>query len=131
MPYVLARALMHGRLVLDHFTDEAVRDPLVTDLAEKISMGHDSTFQDVEGRRPAHVTIQLKGGSTHSHRVDFPKGSKQSPLSPEEFREKFVECAGKAAEKETIDRFLEHLKDLENLPDLKPLCELLMSKDRQ
>ncbi len=128
LPYVLARALAHGRVVLDHFTDEAVKDPLVRELGSKISKEVDSTFEEGEGRRPSRVTVRTNDGRTLSRRVDFAKGSRRSPMSPEEIQEKFVECAAKTLDRKAIDQVLEHLKNLERMPDLRPLCRLLMAR---
>lgn len=128
MPYILARALAHGKLTLDHFTDEAVRDSVIRELAEKISREHNPAFEEGPDRRPSQVTIRLKDGRTLSHRVDCPKGGPESPLTPGEIREKFVACAGKAIGSEEIARTLELLEHLERLDDLQPLCRVLMGK---
>lgn len=129
MPYILARALIHGKLSLDHFTDEAVRDASVRELGKKISLAHDPEIQDsAEGRRPARVTIELKDGRTFSQQVEYPKGGRQVPLTSGEIREKFVECAGRAIGKEAAARVHESVERLESLPDLGPLCELLMGR---
>lgn len=127
MPYILARALVHGKLALEHFTDEAVRDASIRRLGEKISMENDPELEDTaEGRRPSRVTIRLKDGRTWSRRVDYPKGGRQVPLTPEEIRRKFVECAGRTIGREAVDGVLDYLERLETLADLAPLCKLLM-----
>lgn len=129
MPYIFARALIHGSLGLDHFTDEAVRDASVRELGKKISMAHDPKIQDsAEGRRPARVTIQLKDGRTLSQYVEYPKGGRQVPLTSDEIREKFVECAARAIGKEAANRVHDSLERLESLPDLGSLCEILLGK---
>lgn len=129
MPYILARALIHGKLRLEHFTDDAVRDASVRQLGERISMEHDPGIEDSrEGRRPSRVTIRLKDGRSLSQRVDFPKGGRQVPMTREEIREKFVECARTAIDKEAAERVLDYLDRLENLNDLEPLCKLLLGK---
>ena len=39
------------------------------------------------------VAIVLKVGRTLSRRIDFPQGSAESPMSPDELREKFGTCS--------------------------------------
>ena len=126
MPYILARALIQGRLRLDDFTDEAIKDISVRELAEKISMEHEPELKDDgTGRRPSRVVIHLKDGRTLSHRVDYPKGGREVPLIPEEVRGKFMECAGTTMGAGAIDQAIEHLGRLEEFDHLEPLFQLL------
>lgn len=126
MPYILARALVDGRLGLDSFTDKAVQETAVRKLAEKVQMELDLELsEDKEDSQPSKVTIQLKDGRSFSHRVDYPKGGRQVPLSPEEIRDKFVECARTAITEESTNRVLAYLRDVQDLDSLEPLCGLL------
>ncbi len=127
MPYILARALIDGKLVLDTFSEEAIQDPLVRSVAEKVEMGVDPDIRETkEGSRPCKVTIRQKDGRTLSEYVEFPRGSPQVPLSSEELRMKFTECACRALDKEAgaqVAKLLDHLEDLDRLG---PLFELLI-----
>ena len=126
MPYILARALVDGRLGLDSFTDEAVRETSVRNLAEKVQMELDPELsEDKEDSQPSKVTIQLKDGRRFSHQVDYPKGGRRVPLSPEEIRDKFVGCARQAITEESASQLLAYLRDVQDLDNLEPLCRLL------
>ncbi|MBI2351407.1 MAG: MmgE/PrpD family protein [Deltaproteobacteria bacterium] len=126
MPYILARALVDGRLGLDSFTDKAVQDSSVRKLAEKVQMELDLDLsEDKEDSQPSKVTIELKDGRSFSQRIDYPKGGRYVPLSPEEIRDKFVECARKAITEQSTNRVLAYLLDVQDLDALEPLCELL------
>ena len=127
MPYILARVLIDGKLVLDTFSEEAIRDPLVRNVAEKVEMEVDSDIRETkEGSRPCKVTILEKDGRTLSDRVEFPRGSPQVPLSSEELRMKFTECACRALNKEAAAQVIKLLDHLEDLDHLDPLFELLI-----
>jgi len=129
LPYVLARALIDGKLGLDGFTDEAVRDPLVLDLAEKVRVEVDPGLKQTwESSSPSQVTIRLRDGGSFSRRVDHPKGSPELPLAPQELRAKFIECARRALKERAAADALECLAHLESLSDLKPLCESLIGE---
>ncbi|MEE9550659.1 MAG: MmgE/PrpD family protein [Candidatus Binatia bacterium] len=129
MPYVLARVLIDGKIILDTFTDEAIRDPFVRKLAERVHMKVDPEMNKImEGNRPCKVMIRLKDGRTFSLRIDFPKGSPEFPLTPQEFRAKFVECARRALNEKAVSRALELLDCLESLDHVGPLCQLLMGE---
>ncbi len=127
MPYILARALIDGKFTLATFSEEAIRDPLVRSVAEKVEMGVDPDIRETkEGSRPCKVTIHQKDGRTLSERVEFPRGSRQVPLSSEELRMKFTECACRAINREAAAQVTKLIDRLEDLDHLGPLFELLI-----
>ncbi|HWP56901.1 MAG TPA: MmgE/PrpD family protein [Candidatus Acidoferrales bacterium] len=129
MGYILARALIDGRVGLEAFTDAAVRDRKVLELAEKVSMARDPAMDfGGDGSRPAKVTIRLKNGASFSRHVVHPKGSAESPLSEQELTAKFVECARRALEEPAIGQVIESVKRFETLGDIRPLCEFLIGE---
>ena len=131
MPYLLARAIIDGKIFLDAFTDLAVKDQNVLRLAERVQMHLDTNLQPTAlGSRPCKVTIRLRDGRTLSRQIDFAKGSREAPMSAEELQQKFIGCAREALEDRSIERILEIVDDLETLQDIRPLCQLLMGSKR-
>ena len=131
MPYLLARAIIDGRLFLDAFTDSAVRDQNVLRLAERVQMRLDPDLQPTAlGSRPCKVTIRLRDGRSFSRQIDYAKGSREAPMTAEELKEKFVGCARQALDDSSIERIIEDVEHLETLQDIGPLCRLLMGANR-
>ncbi len=129
MAYILARAIIDGKVTLDTFTDEAVLNPAVLNLAEKVQMEVDPDLEEnEEGSRPCTVMVHLKDGRSLSRSVEYPKGTPQSPLSAKELKEKFVECAKRALKEKAANQALEMLEALEGLESVAPLCQLLMAE---
>lgn len=127
MPYLLARAIVDGKLFLDAFTDSAVKDKDVLQLAERVQMHLDTNLQPTAlGSRPCTVTIRLRDGRTFSRQIDYAKGSREVPLTAEELEQKFIGCAREALDDHSIERLLECIEHLETLEDIRPLCQLLM-----
>ena len=127
MPYLLARAIIDGKLFLDAFTDSAVKDQNILRLAERVQMHLDSNLQPTTlGSRPCKVTIRLRDGRTLSRQVDYAKGSREAPMTAEELKQKFIGCAREALDDRSIERILEAVDHLDTLQDLRPLCQLLM-----
>jgi 2-methylcitrate dehydratase PrpD len=127
MPYILARALVDGKVALETFSDQAIRDPLVCSVAIKVDMELDPDIHDTkEGSRPCLVTISQNDGRTLSERVEIPKGSLQVPMSPEELRMKFSECACQALSRDAAVQVADLIDRLEELDRLDPLFELLI-----
>lgn len=127
MPYLLARAYIDGKILLDTFTDDAIRDPQVCKLAEKVEIVVDPEIRETnEGGHPSEVTLKLKDGRIFSHRQDSAKGSSLYPMTPEELKEKFLACANRALDRESakmVFSIINHLKDLDHM---EALCRLLM-----
>jgi 2-methylcitrate dehydratase PrpD len=131
MPYLLARAIIDGRLFLDAFTDSAVRDENVLRLAEKVQMRLDPDLQPTAlGSRPCKVTIRLRDGRSFSRQIDYAKGSREAPMTNEELKQKFVGCARQALDDSAIERIIEYVEHLETLEDIRPLCRLLIGANR-
>ncbi len=126
IPYILARALADGSLVLDTFTDEAAADPAIRRVAASIVMELDNGLvETADGARPADVTVRLKDGSELRRRVDHPRGRPEKPLTPAELRDKFDACAGRALDPERVGQVAELINGLEGLANIGGLCDLL------
>ena len=130
MGYVLARAVIDGKVTLHTFTEEAIRDKSVLGLAEKVHMEVDPELEeDAEGSHSSKVTMRLKDGRTISGRVDYAKGTaKKWPLTPEELRDKLISCASRALQEKAVLEAAAMIERLETLDSVAPLCQLLAGK---
>jgi 2-methylcitrate dehydratase PrpD len=126
MPYLVARAIIDGKVGLDIFTDNAVRDQNVLKLAERVRMNLDNNLKKTDAAgRPCRVTIRLKNGQTYSREAQHAKGGPEFPLSEDELRSKFFDCAKEAIPAESAQRALEHIQRLETLDSVRPVCDLI------
>jgi 2-methylcitrate dehydratase PrpD len=104
-----------------------VKDPNVLKLAEKVEMRLDNNLKaENEGGRPCRVTIRLKNGQTYTREAQHAKGSPEVPMTAEELKTKFTECARQAISEGSAQQVMECVERLETLEDIRPLCELLM-----
>ena len=127
MPYLVARAIIDGKIGLDIFTDSAVRDGNVLKLAERVQMNLDTNLKKTDlGGRPCRVTIRLKNGQSYSREAQHAKGGPEFPMTEEELKEKFTECARRALSPDAAQRALVHIEGLDRLDDLRTLSEILM-----
>lgn len=126
MGYLLARASIDGKVSLDNFTDAAVREQPYVEFAKKVSMALNPALSDSSEGRPSKVTIRLKDGKSVARLVEFAKGGPQAPLSAAELRAKFVDCAHRVIDEQSVQRVIDHVDNLESLKDVAPLCRLLM-----
>jgi 2-methylcitrate dehydratase PrpD len=126
MPYLVARAIIDGKIGLHIFTDSAVRDQNVLKLAERVQMNLDSNLKksDAAGR-PCRVTVRLKNGQTFTREAQHAKGGPEHPMSEAELRDKFTECAREAIDASSAAKVLDYIESLESLSDIRPLCDFI------
>jgi 2-methylcitrate dehydratase PrpD len=128
MPYLVARAIIDGKIGLHIFTDGAVRDQNVLKLAERVQMNLDPNLKKTDAAgRPCRVTIRLKNGQTFVREAQHAKGGPEHPMTEDELRGKFTECAREALDASSAARALDTIEKLETVADIRPLCEILRS----
>ena len=126
MPYLLARAIADAKVSLDAFTDAAVGDQNILRLAKKVEMRLDENLKSSDASsRPARVTVRLKNGQSHSRYVEHAKGSREAPLTADNLKAKFMECACQAIDQSSAERAMEYIERIETLDRIASLCELL------
>ena len=126
MGYIVARAMIDGKVTVDAFTDSAARESHILELAGRVHMKLNADLGETAQSRPCKVTFRLKDGRSFSRQVEHTKGSRQLVLFSRELRNKFEECARRRLDEKSIEGALECMERLETLPDVKPLCQLLM-----
>jgi 2-methylcitrate dehydratase PrpD len=127
MNYLMARAIIDGKIGLHIFTDEAVRDAQVLKLGERVQMRLDPNLESSgPGGRPCRVTVRLKNGQNYSREAEHAKGSPEIPITEEELKAKFMECAREAISPSAAEQTMESVERLETVQDIRPLCQLLL-----
>ena len=128
MPYLVARAIIDGKIGLHIFTDGAVHDQNVLKLAERVQMNLDPNLKKTDAAgRPCRVTVRLKNGQTFVREAQHAKGGPEHPMTEDELRGKFTECAREALDASSAARALDTIEKLETVADVRPLCEILRS----
>jgi 2-methylcitrate dehydratase PrpD len=128
MGYLLARAMINGKVSLDDFTDVAVREQPILEFAKRVHMELNTSFADSSEGRPSKVEVRLRDGKTVSRYVEYAKGGPQAPLSARELRAKFVDCAHRVIDEKAVQGILDCVENLESLKDVGPLCRLLIGE---
>jgi len=95
--YCVARALLHGKVVLEHFEDDAWRDPAVQALLPRVrAEPYTGKLFDEDDPFDAEVKVTLSDGRTYTEKVDRPLGrTTDNPIAPEHLVAKFEDCASR------------------------------------
>jgi len=124
LPYLLAVMFVKGRASLAEFTDEAVRDDSVLEVAGKVGYELDSTI-DYPRQFIGHVAVRLHDGRLLEEGQDHPRGGPDSPMSREEVEAKFRGNASLAVPEAQASRVISLVGDIEGQPDLHALMRSL------
>ena len=124
MPYVVGYALVHGAPMLEAFTEAAVEDRRVREVAKLVSAGVDGAFASTPNQGPARMTITLKDGRAIEYIRPHASGTKAQPLTQAQLRGKFMSCAVHALTQDRAEALFERLDVLakrSSLADLWPM----------
>jgi 2-methylcitrate dehydratase PrpD len=124
--YAFARAIQDGKVGIAHFTDEAVRDPLIHRWMEKIKVYHNSRLEKISNTHPEEewpygerVVIKLKDGRVIEEEEIFVQGAVKRPLSVEHVKRKFYECASEAGlSEQRRAKIVSMIEDLQDVGDI-------------
>jgi 2-methylcitrate dehydratase PrpD len=118
--YCMAVCLVHGAPQMHHFTDEAVRDPDVLAVVDRVTVDTDETPTE-RALRPSTVRITLADGSEISRRAEFALGHKDNPVTDREIHAKFRACSRSLLSPDEATRIIGEFGRFETLPDVGPL----------
>jgi len=129
LPYVVAAAVLDGRVTLDTFTDKMVQRPEAQTLLRAVRPVEDPSIPVVfNAIEEGYVVVKIRrrGGAVLERRVDYPRGAHQNPLSRDELHAKFRDCARRVLSPAQSERALALLTSLEDLPRLDELVAALI-----
>jgi len=123
LPYSIATSLVRGRARLSDFSEEAVRDPQVLNVAARVRYEIDPT-SDYPRHFQGHVRVTLTSGRVLEERQDHPRGGPDAPLALEELLEKFRENSSLALPARRVAALEERILHVEDVHRLRSLTSL-------
>jgi 2-methylcitrate dehydratase PrpD len=127
--YQVAKALIDGAIELRHFSDAALDDELARQLVDvstvHLDEGFERDWRRDGGSRPCRVILTFSDGRRESAEVRVSRGNPGWPLTDAELDRKFIANAAPVLGDDISGRVVEMVRDIENLPGAKELCELL------
>ncbi len=132
MHYIVARALVDGHVVLEHFENDAFNDPAVRKIMNVVTVGeHPDMGAETENQFGAEVTVTRQGGETVSARIDHQLGrGPANPMTGDELWAKFEDCARRVLPQDRIMAVFDLLKNFETLSAISDLTAVMSSENR-
>jgi 2-methylcitrate dehydratase PrpD len=130
IPYTVACALIDGLVSLQHFTEESLRRPDILALAGRVECAVDEGIERDWSRNisPAALVVQA-GRLVFQHRVDYPRGHPNAPMTPADAQAKLADClrfSGLAWPGDTAGRLQDMTSRLEQLPSGAEIAALMV-----
>jgi len=115
MEYTVASAVVRDRVGLTAFDDDAIGDPVVQRVRERVEFEVDDDLH--YDSHQAYVHIDTADGS-YERVQENPPGTHDNPLTDAELRAKFDECARRAVTAKTADALAAIFTDLADCDDI-------------
>jgi 2-methylcitrate dehydratase PrpD len=124
LQYNVASVLLRGSSQPEHFTEEAIRDPAISDSIKKITMA-ELTQGNMES---GGVKVIMKDGREFYEFTEIARGDPRNPMSKEELLDKYrtnIEFS-RTISRENAEEVLKMVENLENLDSVSKLVDLLI-----
>lgn len=126
--YTVARALLEGRIKLEHFEPDAFAEPKIQALLKKVRADiHPKMTPETTPHHGAEVVVTLKSGEkiANFNQVDLGRGL-SNPMTDAELWEKFEDCTKRMLAPDAIKPLFECLQKLENAGNIKEITEMML-----
>jgi 2-methylcitrate dehydratase PrpD len=125
--YCVVRALLEGRIVLEHFAGEAHRDPAVRALLARVHASpYDGELFAQDDPFDAELVVTLADGRLLREKVDRPLGrTADNPIPWERLQAKFLDCAARAIGAQAAAAAWRRMESFEALASLQALTREL------
>jgi 2-methylcitrate dehydratase PrpD len=121
--YVVALALLDGKLEIETFTDAKANEPRVQEALSKVTVIEDKSIPEPGPYCP--VSVELKNGTRFTHTATIPKGHPENPLTEGEVLDKFCSNAKSVISAKQSQELIGAVLHLEALDNVRKLTELL------
>jgi 2-methylcitrate dehydratase PrpD len=125
--YCVARAFLEGKVVLEHFDDDAWRDPALQQVLKRVQAApYTGKLYSEDDPFDAEVKITLNDGRSFSAKVDRPLGrASDNAIAYADMKAKFENCAARILSAAAAARAGREIESFENVPSLRDFTKLL------
>ncbi|MDG6963434.1 MAG: MmgE/PrpD family protein [Nitrososphaerota archaeon] len=127
LPYMVAKALLDGRVDNSTYSSANLRDPRTLALMAKVKVVEDLTLTSLYPDRGManRITVSFAGGGKETAQVDLPKGHPANPMTKDDIEAKFLRLVGRHIDGHRARRVLKRLWALEDEKEAGSVLGLL------
>jgi 2-methylcitrate dehydratase PrpD len=120
MPFILALAVLEGKVAVEQFTDAKMHDPRVRSVMSKVK--HVPLKREPgQPEAPDLITVKLKNGAVHT--IEVPE--RHTLTAKSEIKKKYYACATRALSRERAKRLAGLIERLESVADMGALMRCM------
>lgn len=124
--YGIASILVRGRAGLREYEEEAIRDPEVRRVSDRVRIEIDEEIQKLyPNPRSMIVEIRDRKGNSASSRIDHAKGDPENPMTEAEILEKFRDVTADVLQPEMAERIIAAAQTIESREEIASFAKLL------
>ncbi len=126
--YCVASALMRRSSRLEHFDEEAIKDPRIKSIIHRIHV-HGDPALDAAGHTAMRMVVKTGDGHLFNKNLDVASGFPGHPLTQKDHLERFQMCLGYAGSYYSQDKgqkIISCIKNLEKIEDIRLFFPLLI-----
>ena len=126
--YCVLRALTDGKVVMEHFENEAYREPLVREVLPRVqAIALKGIAFDKDDPFNALVKVTLTDGRTLESSVVYPLGrTSANPIAFEDLKAKFENCAARVLPAKTAQAVAKSIDGMDTLKHVRELMAMLV-----
>ena len=128
VPWVVATALAEGKVTLEHFTEEAIRNEKIRSLSARVVPVFDSKFSRIDGVEAGKVELKLKGKRHLAAMCENTVNEGGRRMTFADCTNKFYQCADFSVTRidtKILNKVVELVKNFEDVRDASRLIRLL------
>ena len=130
LPYSLAVGLVDGIVTPLQFEQSRIDDVSLHGVMDKIKVLPNDEFESLFPEfQPSQVTITLSDGTSHTARVDVPKGDPRDPMTEDEIAVKFNALGESVIGLDACNELRTLVMNMENEETLARMFELMTAKE--
>jgi 2-methylcitrate dehydratase PrpD len=129
MPFCAAAAVVDGRVALDTFSTERLRDERIAAVQNRVRMRVDPTLDpSAPPLTQASVRVTLRSGRELHAAANGARGYPDRPANDEELAAKFLSCAMLSLAEAQAHEALAALRDIERAADVRAVMTRLRAR---
>jgi 2-methylcitrate dehydratase len=122
LPYIVARALLDGKIDNSTYSPRKFRDQRLLDFLKKVTVKEDKALSEMYPEAVANrITVTMASGKVISKQVNYHKGHPKNPMSDQEVENKFYQLTRRYLSKNQGERILKALWQLEKARNMSDL----------
>jgi 2-methylcitrate dehydratase len=126
LPYLLALALMDGRIAHDSFSIQRMQDHATRGLMQKIEISENAEFTRRFPRElTTEIVIETRSGERVTETASYPRGHVENRMTDGEIEQKFAQQADRGMAPAARDRLLAALWEIDRAARIGDVLELV------